>query len=75
VRPFLGERLTMLFAHAVSTFFRRILLESGERPDALVLDEREQAVADFGRQLARDANGRRDRPRRRRLAGSNNPSA
>src|SRR6185312_4969283 len=66
VRPFLGERLTTLFAHAVSiqtdclicsTFFRRILIESGENADDLVLDEREQAVVDFGRQLARDANG------------------
>ena len=44
VQPFLGERLTHLFAHAVSTetdclicstFFRRLLIESGEDPDAL----------------------------------------
>ncbi|HYH81842.1 MAG TPA: hypothetical protein VEX86_18690 [Longimicrobium sp.] len=61
VRPFLGERLTTLFAHAVSseteclicsTFFRRILVESGEDPDALALDEREAAVVAFGRALA-----------------------
>jgi alkylhydroperoxidase family enzyme len=66
VRPFLGERLTHLFAHAVSTetdclicstFFRRLLLESGEDPDALVLSERERVVVDFGRQLGRDAHG------------------
>jgi alkylhydroperoxidase family enzyme len=66
VRPFLGERLTTLFAHAVSTqtdclicstFFRRILIEAGEKPEHLALDEREQAVVDYGRQLARDANG------------------
>ena len=66
VRPFLGERLTTLFAHAVSTqtdclicstFFRRMLIEAGEQPDHLALDEREQAVVDYGRQLARDANG------------------
>jgi alkylhydroperoxidase family enzyme len=66
VRPFLGERLTTLFAHAVSTqtdclicstFFRRMLLEAGDQPDHLTLDEREQAVVDYGRQLARDANG------------------
>jgi alkylhydroperoxidase family enzyme len=66
VRPFLGERLTTLFAHAVSTqtdclicstFFRRMLIESGEKPDDLVLDERERAVVAYGRQLARDANG------------------
>jgi alkylhydroperoxidase family enzyme len=66
VLPFLGERLTTLFVHAVSTqtdclicstFFRRTLIESGENPDALALDEREQAIVDYGRQLARDANG------------------
>jgi alkylhydroperoxidase family enzyme len=61
VQPFLGERLTTLFAHAVSseteclicsTFFRRILVESGEDPDRLELDEREAAVVAFGRALA-----------------------
>jgi alkylhydroperoxidase family enzyme len=65
VVPFLGERATTLFAHAVSTgtdclicstFFRRILVESGEDPEALALDEREQVVVEFGAQLARDAN-------------------
>ncbi|HEY7154314.1 MAG TPA: hypothetical protein VH575_10190 [Gemmataceae bacterium] len=65
VRPFLGERLTTLFAHAVSTqtdclicstFFRRVLIESGEDADKLALDEREQAVVEYGRQLARDPN-------------------
>jgi alkylhydroperoxidase family enzyme len=61
VLPFLGERLTTLFAHAVSTetdclicstFFRRLLLQSGENPDRLVLDEWESAVVAFGRGLA-----------------------
>src|ERR671932_981287 len=61
VQPFLGERLTTLFAHAISsetdclicsTFFRRILIEVGENPDRLQLDERETAVVDFGRRLA-----------------------
>ena len=61
VQPFLGERLTVLFAHAVSaetdclicsTFFRRILIDSGEDPDALVLDAREADVVAFGRALA-----------------------
>lgn len=62
VEPFLGTRLTDLFAHAISsnndclvcsTFFRRILIESGEDPDEFTLDEREQTVVDFGRHLAR----------------------
>ncbi|HKU60084.1 MAG TPA: hypothetical protein VJQ44_02620 [Gemmatimonadales bacterium] len=61
VRPFLGERLTTLFAHAVSsetdclicsTFFRRLLVQSGEDPDRLVLDDWEAAVVAFGRSLA-----------------------
>jgi alkylhydroperoxidase family enzyme len=61
VQPFLGERLTNLFAHAISsdndclicsTFFRRILIESGEDPEEFALDEREQTVVDFGRCLA-----------------------
>ena len=61
VQPFLGERLTVLYAHAISaetdclicsTFFRRILIETGENPDRLALDERESAVVEFGRRLA-----------------------
>ncbi len=61
VQPFLGERLTTLFAHAVSsetdclicsTFFRRVLVDSGEDPDRLEMDGREAAVVAFGRALA-----------------------
>jgi alkylhydroperoxidase family enzyme len=64
VLPFLGERLTTLFAHAISaqtdclicsTFFRRLLVQAGEDPDVLGLDDREEAVVAYGRQLARDA--------------------
>lgn len=62
VRPFLGDRLVTLFSHAISaetdclicsTFFRRILIDSGENPDELTLDEREQLVVDFGRCLSK----------------------
>jgi alkylhydroperoxidase family enzyme len=61
VQPFLGERLTTIFAHSISadtdclicsTFFRRILIDTGEDPDALTLDDREQLAVDFGRALA-----------------------
>lgn len=61
VQPFLGGRLATLFAHAVSsetdclicsTFFRRILVDSGEDPDALEMDAREAAVVAYGRALA-----------------------
>jgi alkylhydroperoxidase family enzyme len=66
VQPFLGERLTVLFAHAISTqtdclicstFFRRLLLESGENANDLVLNDRERVVVAFGRQLAQNPNG------------------
>ncbi len=65
VKPALGERLAILFCHAISrenactlctTFMRRAIIKGGEDPDHLALDEREQAVVDFGRQLAADAN-------------------
>lgn len=65
VQPFLGDRLTTLYVHAISTatdclicstFFRRILIESGEDPADLQLDDREQTVVEFGRQLVTDAN-------------------
>ena len=58
--PILGERLTTIFAHAISaetdclicsTFFRRILMDSGEDPDHLALDERDQAVVAYARRL------------------------
>ena len=61
VRPFLGERATLLFAHAVSaetdclicsTFFRRLLVDSGEDPDALVLGREEAELVAFARALA-----------------------
>jgi len=63
VVPFLGERLTTLFAHAISagtdclvcsTFFRRLLMDAGEDPDGLRLDEWDQTVVAYGRQLAVD---------------------
>jgi len=66
VVPFLGERLTSLFCYAISfqtdclictTYFRRVLIDAGEDPQQFALDDHEQAVVAFGRQLAVDANG------------------
>ncbi len=66
VLPFLGERATMLFAHAISagtdclvcsTFFRRLFIDSGEDPEALKLDDWEQTIVDYGRQLAKNSHG------------------
>ncbi len=65
VVSFLGVRATNLFVHAISTqtdclicstFFRRILIDAGEDPDHLELDEKERAIVDYGRQLVDDAN-------------------
>jgi alkylhydroperoxidase family enzyme len=61
VQPFLGEKLTDLFSHAISagtdclvcsTYFRRALHDAGVNPDGLSLDEREQVVVEFGQRLA-----------------------
>jgi alkylhydroperoxidase family enzyme len=65
VKPWLGQRLAILFCDAISrqnacelcaTFMKREIVTWGEDPQTLTLDEREQAVVDFGRQLADDAN-------------------
>lgn len=63
VTPFLGRRRADLFSHAISaqtdclicsTFFRRILIEGGEDPERLELDERDRIIVEFGRQIAED---------------------
>ena len=66
VKPVLGERLAVLFCHAIShenrcelcfTFMRRAIITSGEDPEHLTLiSEREKAVVEFGRQIVRDPN-------------------
>jgi alkylhydroperoxidase family enzyme len=66
VQPFLGERRTELYCHAISTqadclvcstFFRRLLIERGEDPDLLRMDAEDELIVEFGRQLARDSHG------------------
>ncbi len=66
VVTFLGQRATLLFAHAISartdclicsTFFRRLLIEAGDNPDDPRLDDRESLIVEFGRQLASDPHG------------------
>lgn len=63
VKPVLGERRTWLFCHAISTesdclicstFFRRLLIDAGEDPAALQLDEFDDLIVDLGRRLATD---------------------
>lgn len=65
VATFLGDRTTTLFAHALSTqsdclicstFFRRTLIESGEDPDHLKMDEREEALIQYAQTLTKSSN-------------------
>ncbi|AQG79382.1 carboxymuconolactone decarboxylase family protein [Spirosoma montaniterrae] len=58
-----GERTAYLFAHAISEasncplctlFFRKIIIENGERPEDLHLSEAEQQLLDFGSEMARN---------------------
>ncbi|HEX5817476.1 MAG TPA: hypothetical protein VFY20_01260 [Gemmatimonadales bacterium] len=66
VRPILGDRLATRFAHAISAgtgsptcaaFFRRLLEQQGDDPDALPTDAREAAVVRWGQQLGADPYG------------------
>jgi hypothetical protein len=63
VEPFLGQRRTWLFCHAISTasdclicstFFRRLIIDAGEDPGELRLDEFDELIVDFGRRLGND---------------------
>src|SRR4051812_28342056 len=65
VKPILGERLAIIFSHAISseseclictTYMRRILIDWGENPNELKLDEQGQAIVEFGRALTRQGN-------------------
>ncbi|MBC7891332.1 MAG: hypothetical protein H7Y12_03890 [Sphingobacteriaceae bacterium] len=58
-----GERLAYLFAHAISEasncplctlFFRKIIIQNGERLEDLVLTEVEQELLDFGAEFAQN---------------------
>src|SRR3954454_10755637 len=63
VAPVLGERRTWLFCHAISTasdclvcstFFRRLLIDAGEDPATLELDDFDELIVDFGQRLGSD---------------------
>jgi len=65
VKPFLGERRTILFCDAISrenactlcaTFMNRAIVKGGENPKDLKLDEHDQAIIAYGKQLAANAN-------------------
>jgi alkylhydroperoxidase family enzyme len=61
--PVVGERRMWILSHAISTqaeclicstFFRRLLIDAGEDPSDLEMDEFDELIAEFGRRLASD---------------------
>ena len=63
LRDFLSEREFVILSYAISsgndclvcgTFFRKILIDSGEDPENLVLSETEQLLWDLGRAIVKD---------------------
>src|SRR5687768_2521673 len=61
VKAITGERLAYLFAHSISvgsncplcsTYFRKVIIENGEKPEELILTEEEQLVLDFGSEIS-----------------------
>src|SRR5690349_10032866 len=62
VEKILGKRLAYLYAYSISyasdcplcsTFFRKIIIDAGEKPETLELTPLEQRMLDFGSSIAR----------------------
>ena len=65
VKPVLGQRLSILFCNAISrenactlcaTYMQKEIVDGGEDPEQLQLDDRDKTIIAFGRQLAADPN-------------------
>ena len=65
IKPILGERLSVIFAHALSvesdclictTFMRRLLIDWGEDPGRLELDETGELIVAFGQAIGKQGN-------------------
>jgi hypothetical protein len=63
VEKILGKRMASLYAHAIScaadcplcsTFFRKIIIDSGETPEKLALTESENDILNFGSGIAKN---------------------
>ena len=61
VKKIVGNRLAYLFAHSISsgsncplctTYFRKVIIENGEKPEQLVLTDDEQTLLDFGSEIS-----------------------
>lgn len=64
LEPVIGSRAIILYSHAISnqtdclicsTFFRRYLIDAGEDPANLTLNDTESLLVEYGQQLARNA--------------------
>lgn len=62
VEKILGKRLAYLFAYSISyasdcplcsTFFRKIIIDAGEKPEALELTPSEQKLLEFGSNISK----------------------
>jgi hypothetical protein len=62
VEKVLGKRLAYLYAYSISkasdcplcsTFFRKIIIDAGEKPESLVLTNSEKEILDFGSSMSR----------------------
>ena len=63
VEKILGKRMASLYAHSIScaadcplcsTFFRKIIIDSGETPEKLDLTESQKNILDFGSSIAKN---------------------
>lgn len=61
VKSIVGSRAAYLFAYAISegsncplctTYFRKVIIDNGEQPNHLVLNDIDQALLDFGSAIA-----------------------
>jgi hypothetical protein len=61
VQDLIGNRAAMLYAYSISyasncplcsTFFRRLIVQSGSKPEDLVLNDHERKLMDFGSSIA-----------------------
>jgi hypothetical protein len=63
VEKILGKRLAYLYAYSISyasdcplcsTFFRKIIIDAGEKPEALELTQSEQKLLEFGSGISKN---------------------
>ncbi len=62
VEKILGKRMAYLYAYSIShgadcplctTFFRKIIIDAGEKPESIQIDPAQQEILDFGSSIAK----------------------